>query len=462
APTRKLHAAGMLSFRRRARCFVGAFTAIKKDGYHLHPVLDCRPANVLHKELPVSQLATAAALGSMSLREGEAMVDEHTLHGRPLDVHFSGADRADGYFQFEFEEVAGYFCLPRKIVAADYEVKRVHDDDLERWVDVGGGRVVAEMTRLAEPDRDKIDARILRDCMRVPALQPGLPALAPYVDNAFLICWGRRDALEAFASLLDDLRRRGFVWRNEVQAEEVVTQLGLLITGGAWPIVTHKSERLSADVASELKVAAGLVLIVRHHFRLNTSTTVHCPDASQAGYSVHVGRFNPGEVLPAIAWKERWRFRTLEAFVEDDDADPGPWSSIAAESSSLAPSFESELGFGDLDVNDLTASSWKASSSRWASRRAREWIDAHAVPALGASFSDRLRWRRVVVGGWCKPEAIHNKEARASLLGLRRHSRRVRRWDSELLSAGGNLSETLAMERGRAKDRELNALRRRS
>eukprot|EP00959_Pyramimonas_sp_CCMP1952_P467508 9491743-Pyramimonas_sp.AAC.1 len=121
-----------------------------------------------------------------------------------------------------------------------------------------------------------------------------------------------------------------------------------------------RAGRLSADVASGLKVAAGPVLIVRHHFRLNTSTTVHCSDASQAGYAVHVGRFNPGEVLPAIAWKERWRFRALEAFVEDDDADPGPWSSIAAESSSLAPSFESELGFGDLDVNDLTASSWKA------------------------------------------------------------------------------------------------------
>eukprot|EP00959_Pyramimonas_sp_CCMP1952_P104429 2182993-Pyramimonas_sp.AAC.1 len=66
------------------------------------------------------------------------------------------------------------------------------------------------MTRLAEPDRDQIDARILRDRMPVPALQPGLPALALYVDNAFLICWDRRDALEAFASLLDELRRRGF------------------------------------------------------------------------------------------------------------------------------------------------------------------------------------------------------------------------------------------------------------
>eukprot|EP00959_Pyramimonas_sp_CCMP1952_P169726 3546051-Pyramimonas_sp.AAC.1 len=99
------------------------------------------------------------------------------------------------------------------------------------------------MTRLSELDRDKIDARVLRDRMPVPVLQPGLPVLAPYVDNAFLICWDRREALEAFASLLDELRRRGFVWRNEVQAERVVTQLGLLITGGAWPIVTHKPER---------------------------------------------------------------------------------------------------------------------------------------------------------------------------------------------------------------------------
>eukprot|EP00959_Pyramimonas_sp_CCMP1952_P327050 6846124-Pyramimonas_sp.AAC.1 len=58
----KLHDAKMLSFRRRVRCFVGASTVIKKDGYHLRLVLDCRPANVLHRPPPESQLAAASSL----------------------------------------------------------------------------------------------------------------------------------------------------------------------------------------------------------------------------------------------------------------------------------------------------------------------------------------------------------------------------------------------------------------
>eukprot|EP00959_Pyramimonas_sp_CCMP1952_P147088 3078556-Pyramimonas_sp.AAC.1 len=61
----ELNDAGMLSFRRRARCFAGAFAVIKKDGHHLRLVLDCRAANVLHRDPPASQLATASALAGL-------------------------------------------------------------------------------------------------------------------------------------------------------------------------------------------------------------------------------------------------------------------------------------------------------------------------------------------------------------------------------------------------------------
>ena len=40
------------------------------------------------------------------------------------------------------------------------------------------------------------------------------------------------------------------------------------------------------------------------------------------------------------------------------------------------------------------------------------------VPALDTVFGESHRWSRVTVGGWRNSTGIHNKEARASLLGL--------------------------------------------
>eukprot|EP00972_Heterocapsa_arctica_P001072 151169-Heterocapsa_arctica.AAC.1 len=83
------------------------------------------------------------------------------------------------------------------------------------------------------------------------------------------------------------------------------------------------------------------------------------------------------------------------------------------------------------------------------------------VPRLPDGLLVASRWRRVVAGAWSRPAAIHNKEARAALLGLRRAAGSVWMHDSLLLSLGDNLSETLANDRGRARDRELLAIVRR-
>ena len=49
------------------------------------------------------------------------------------------------------------------------------------------------------------------------------------------------------------------------------------------------------------------------------------------------------------------------------------------------------------------------------------------------------RWRRVLCGGWNRPEAIHMKECRTAVLGLRRATRSTRLWGSVLCSLGDNL-----------------------
>jgi hypothetical protein len=61
-----------------------------------------------------------------------------------------------------------------------------------------------------------------------------------------------------------------------------------------------------------------------------------------------------------------------------------------------------------------------------------------------------------------RAEAIHNKEARSALQGLRRASRRGNAHNKQVLSLGDNMSELLATEFGRARNHELNALCRRS
>ncbi|CAK0808501.1 unnamed protein product, partial [Prorocentrum cordatum] len=378
----KLHDAKMLSFRRRARCFAGAFTVIKKDGYHLRLVLDCRPINVLHRPPPASQLATASSLAGLVLGDGETFAWQHAEAGRPLDVHFSGADLTDGYFQFEFEEAAGYFCLAHKVLASEFGVTRVFDDDARQWT---------------------------------------------YVNPE-----------ESYEALLAELRRRGFLWRGDVCAGQDVVQVGLRLIGGAFHMVLHKRERtrrlycaihaairrrtfserqlrrlighlvnhwmvfppfmsalhevwrwlgehldtvgdLAPNVIGELQVAAGLVMISRRAMRLRTAATVYRSDSSGKGYALHVGRFAEYEVLLATAWRERWRFKTLEEYLLDEEAvEPtGTRSSAGAETSSLAPAFEKELGFEEVGTAELTSTIWSAGASRVASRRAVEAVETH-------------------------------------------------------------------------------------
>ena len=66
------------------------------------------------------------------------------------------------------------------------------------------------------------------------------------------------------------------------------------------------------------------------------------------------------------------------------------------------------------------------------------------------------------MGAWKRPDAIHIKEGRASLLGLQRGCRRAECRGRVILSVGDNMSEILGCEKGRARDRELNALCRRA
>ena len=81
---RRLFGLGLVTFRRKARAKVGVFTVAKKDGM-LRLVSDCRPANALHKDPPITHLASGSAYGNFDWSDESLGTDTHG----DADLHFS-------------------------------------------------------------------------------------------------------------------------------------------------------------------------------------------------------------------------------------------------------------------------------------------------------------------------------------------------------------------------------------
>ena len=112
---------------------------------------------------------------------------------------------------------------------------------------------------------------------------------------------------------------------------------------------------------------------------------------------------------------------------------------------------------GDEELSTARAMPTDALTAHWRCRGTyvEDLAQFEAVPRELLPIG---RWARVLAGAWRLPEAIHMKECRAALLGLRRAVRSRTCWGSLVCSLGDNLSEVLACERGRARNHELNAI----
>eukprot|EP00971_Amphidinium_carterae_P020417 402437-Amphidinium_carterae.2 len=75
------------------------------------------------------------------------------------------------------------------------------------------------------------------------------------------------------------------------------------------------------------------------------------------------------------------------------------------------------------------------------------WILMGGVPEPSPEFRREELWQPVVRGAWRAPEAIHLKEARVCLLGLRRFCRHASARDCHVLTLTDNLSSALCFER---------------
>ena len=205
---------------------------------------------------------------------------------------------------------------------------------------------------------------------------------------------------------------------------------------------------LGARVEGEIRAAAALTLVVVHAAYRGPAPWAFVSDASGPGFALHECQVLLEEALAAYRWKERWRFQGV-LWPHAEVPSPLP-AGVAADDDLLAPMFKNwAMSEGDFDKGEKMRRPPGLSSRAAALLRKPDYDENEdLVPPLNPKLLDAARWKRVVVGAWKGPDAIHIKEGRASLLGLQRGCRRAECRGRVILSVGDNMSEILGSEKG--------------
>ena len=177
------------------------------------------------------------------------------------------------------------------------------------------------------------------------------------------------------------------------------------------------------EVIAELQVARGLVPILVHNADRAPGKLAYMSDSSGEGYALIEARVEASEIWTAGHSQERWRFR------QQHEARDGPWEVAAASESPSCPMLGGQytewMKFmtDSHDFEKPLVPFMKKSHYDW-NKGALFEDDAGFLPPVPEDLFEEGRWSRVVCGAWRRPEAIHNKECRASILGLRRSARK--------------------------------------
>lgn len=271
-----LDAAGLLTWRRRARAKVGFFFVAKKSGDQ-RLIVDARQANMMHQRAPHSDLAVPSALSRLVLSDEAVNLCEraserlhsaatNNYHHQPdrdrdhlkLWPNGSSADLTDGFYQFRCTRMASWF-------ATDYVLKTdeisdligrplnlVYDDDLQKETEAGAmesfyacflgmpmgwawalffchnaisAGIRAAQARLGMP------TVLVSDRAPIPAVTRHAPVGAPYVDNANIIAVTEESGRLLYDGMLAELERIGFVLRDLTPPCSDFEFLGMVFDG---------------------------------------------------------------------------------------------------------------------------------------------------------------------------------------------------------------------------------------
>ena len=405
----KLLAAGLLTWRRRCRAKCGCFCVAKKDG-NLRLIFDCRPLNALSKPPPTSTLSTPSSFSNLDWTDPSPQEEAELLtrlrEERPEDVDederepdddvlcFSAVDLSDAFYQLKWEGLSSYMCLDHTVMASEYHVSEVYDEVLGTWEAVSGSDLLypaltvlpmgiswslffchdllseamleGEARRLST-SRDALRSRLLQDCRKAPRRSRHAAVLAPYVDNANLLCFGRRQGKEALFFLKQVLDENGLKYREEYESVETLESVGLVLDGktreirnkpkrvwrlyhavksllkrkrcsgnvlrvvaghfchafllrrcclAALDVIWRYAEAWKSDVhplpddlRRELGVCCGLLLVAQHEASLRPCEHAYLTDSSSKGYALLETFGQSGEFAEVSCYRERWRFR---------------------------------------------------------------------------------------------------------------------------------------------------------
>eukprot|EP00971_Amphidinium_carterae_P164791 3267142-Amphidinium_carterae.1 len=186
---------------------------------------------------------------------------------------------------------------------------------------------------------------------------------------------------------------------------------------------------LSDAMRNELKVVRALLPLVVADLRLELNPTCYMTDSSSKGFAVFFTNCATEELEKLVRWKERSRFKRVEVC----SGAPDPYFGCVADA----------LFSPELDLEEACRTNPKV-------KRPFELQDQGGLHPLSAQLLNPQRWSLLVAGAWRHADKIHNLEARAALMGLRRASQAHLEHGLELVSFGDNLSAICAFEKGRA------------
>lgn len=197
--------------------------------------------------------------------------------------------------------------------------------------------------------------------------------------------------------------------------------------------------RFSPALVREIELWKGLVFVAGEvELGLPFADTALCSDSSLKGYAVLAAQPQRNELAAAAGFPEKWRFKEVDVGVSY------PGGTMRA---SLArPHAQEALVELPAMTGIVPGGGRRAVGGKF--RTETELLEqVGRVPRLSDLWSTESEWRLIVYGAWKYDEAIHVKEARAMLLGLRHTARGVRWHGSRIVSATDSLCAALAAEK---------------
>ena len=247
-----LHAANLLTFRRRRKARVGFFTVRKKDTDQQRLIIDARQANSCHRPPPTTRLATPAGMTNLDLSPGTLESDGFGGYLGEASVSSESGDVGDCFYNFTVPALAAWFCTDDSfdrddLAALNIHVDGVYDDDAGRELPLQPGeRVYAAFKGVpmgwswalyianevvnhqvsfssSRPGEDEI-----RDRAPPPALLPGQTVVGTYVDNIHAFGGYQGEAGDRMKAIADRFALLGIPFEvDNVEGQRWMHSLGL-------------------------------------------------------------------------------------------------------------------------------------------------------------------------------------------------------------------------------------------